>query len=196
MTPDQRALTLPDFEQLEKCPDSPALRVVKEVLQLVKRNSSHFLRADLSDYPSPREVLSTIGVLGKARQEIGVEVVAELDKEVIEIALFDPKLTPGTPRDESFSYRVNIFGGKATELYRGSTGYSFAEQIFDRVSPSGDSLVVSDNWAETNLSPEEALVLLADIQELKVPSHRVQWGLRETTASGNPRYIVYNPLTR
>ena len=26
MTPDQRALTLPDFEQLEKCPDSPALR--------------------------------------------------------------------------------------------------------------------------------------------------------------------------
>ena len=89
-----------------------------------------FYGADLSDYPSPREVLSTIGVLGKARQEIGVEVVAELDKEVIEIALFDPKLTPGTPRDESFSYRVNIFGGKVTELYRGSTGYSFCRTDF------------------------------------------------------------------
>ena len=109
--------------------------MVKEVLQLVKRNSSHFYERIFLIILHLEKFLSTIGVLGKARQGIGVEVVAELDKEVIEIALFDPKLTPGTPRDESFSYRVNIFGGKVTELYRGSTGYSFAEQIFDRVSP-------------------------------------------------------------
>lgn len=191
MTPDQRALALPDLDQLERAVASPALRVVKEVLQLVRRDPSHFLRADFSDYPMPRQALLTIGVLRGG--QIGITIEGLLNGEDdIEIDLFDPRLAPGTPKDESFSYRVNVFGGKEAEQYRKTIGFACEDNAYDGIAPDRSPVIVSDNWAETNLTPQEALALLSGIQELRIPPHNA----RKTTEKGSPRYAVYTPPTR
>lgn len=190
MTPDQRALALPDLGQLELAIASPALQVVKEVLQLVRRDPSHFLRVDFSDYPMPRQVLLTIGALEGG--EIGITIKGLLNGEEVEIDLFDPRLAPGTPKDESFSYRVNVFGGKEAKQYRRTIGFACADNAYDGIAPDRSPIIVSDNWSETNLTPQEALALLSGIQELRIPLHSA-W---ETTEKGNPRYAVYIPPTR
>lgn len=191
MTPDQQVLALPDLGQLERSAiASPALQVVREVLQLVKRDPSHFLRADFSDYPMPRQALRTIGALGEG--QIGITIEGSLNGEDIKIDLFDPKLAPGTPKDESFSYRVNVFGGKEAEKYRKTIGFAYADNAYVRIAPDHSSIIISDNWAETNLTPQEALALLSGIQELRIPSHSA----RETTEKGSPRYTVYTPPAR
>jgi hypothetical protein len=116
---------------------------------------------------------------------MGIEISGLLNEEDIQIAIFDANLAPGTPRSESFSYRVNILGGDVAEKYKGSIGYSFAEKVFEKAEKDGSPLIVSDNWSETNLSPEDVLKLLHSIQYLSIPHYDPD----ELTKFGTPRRV-------
>jgi len=103
-------------------PTSP-VKVIKGVVDLMKNDPKAVLYNDLSDYPQPRIVYSSEAALKD--RVMAIEIEEELEKDVISIELYDATLEPGTPRDRSFCYRVDIKSGKAAESYRKSTGHIF-----------------------------------------------------------------------
>lgn len=161
--------SLIDTRRVESCSSPNSVKVIREVMNLMKNNPTCVLAGDLSDYPLPRMSLR----INVATDNLFMGIVVEglLGQEDIEIGIFDATLKPGTPTGESFSYRVNVFGGKAAESYMGSTGYAFAKELFQKIQEDGNSLIVSDNWAETNLQSEDVLSLLGSITKVTLPNY-------------------------
>jgi len=161
--------------------DSP-VKVIKEVVGLMRANPSKVLKYDLTDYPEPRTHYRTEAVLDDRTMTLDIE--EDLEKDNIEISLFDSLLQSGAPRDESFSYRVNIISGKTAENYRQSTGHVL-EVLSGNLGTDNGKSVISDAWTETNLTPTEALGLLRHIKSFNLPKYRAD----DVTKTGTPRHI-------
>ncbi len=161
---------------------SPSLDIIREITRVMKENPNAVLFGDLSDFGVPRITLETIATLDD--RVMHLEIVGELKNENIEITIFDARLRPSVPREYSFCYRVNIFGGDKAKNYGGSFGYCTAENIFETVQKDGSPFIVSDHWTETNLTPKEALDLLGRIRSLSLPGYDEN----ERTKAGTPRY--------
>lgn len=161
--------------------------VIKRVAEIMNGNENFIVFSDYSDYPLPRFNYSTEISYGQRAVRITVEFL--LKDEEIEISVYDPTLSPGEPRDHSFSYRVNIFSGKSAEKIRGSIGY-MVEALGRNKNLDNGARVVTDNWAETNLSAKEVLEMLGTTSQIRLPKYDEQ----ERTDTGTPRHFLLKQI--